>query len=174
MNAFCCSRPFAAALLRFFAFVAIITVAQSATRHVYNATDFEALPTLAAGDIVICHDGTYANVSKTLTSQGTSSAPVIVYAETMGGVAFSGTTSITISGSYLTFAGFRFDGNTAAGGSPGTDKSSILQLASGSSHCRVTNCMFRNYDANAVSGNTYYWFMIRGYNHVIEYNSIEG
>lgn len=34
--------------------------------------------------------------------------------------------------------------------------------------------MFRNYDANAIAGNTYYWFMIRGYNHTIEYNSIEG
>jgi hypothetical protein len=34
--------------------------------------------------------------------------------------------------------------------------------------------MFRNYDANAVSGRTYYWFMIRGYNHTIEYNSFEG
>eukprot|EP01031_Cornospumella_fuschlensis_P051210 gene51210-62619_t len=31
-----------------------------------------------------------------------------------------------------------------------------------------------NYDANAVTGNTYYWIMVRGYNHVLEYNSVEG
>ena len=154
--------------------LAASTARAATTRHVYNATDFEALPALAAGDIVVCHDGIYANVSTTLTGGGTSPAPVIVYAENVGGVAFSGSTSITVAGSYVTFAGFKFDGSTAAGGSPSTNKSSILQLASGSSHCTVTNCMFRNYDANAVAGNTYYWFMIRGYNHTIEYNSIEG
>jgi poly(beta-D-mannuronate) lyase len=144
------------------------------TYDVFSASNFTALPTLGAGDIVVCHDGVYANVVKTLTSNGTSSIPVIVYSQNLGGVAFSGSTSITISGNYLTFAGFKFDGSTAAGGSPSTDKSSILQLASNSNHCKVTNCMIRNFDANAISGNTYYWFMIRGYNHTIEYNSIEG
>jgi poly(beta-D-mannuronate) lyase len=147
---------------------------RATTRHVYTAADFIGLPALAAGDVVICHNGVYANVSKTISGSGTSSSPIRVYAETLGGVAFSGSTAITISGSYVTFAGFKFDGNTAAGGSPSTDKSSILQLASGSSHCTVTNCMIRNFDANAISGNTYYWFMVRGYNHTIEYNSIEG
>lgn len=171
----CWFRSLAAASLRLAVFALLSSAAlQAAVRHVYNATDFEALPALAAGDIVICHDGTYANVTKTLTSSGTASSPVIVYAENLGGVAFSGETSITISGSYLTFAGFRFDGSTAAGGSPASNKSSILQLASGSTNCRVTNCMIRNFDANAVSGNTYYWVMIRGYNHTFEYNSIEG
>lgn len=176
MNASCCLPRLAAAALLGRAMVLLLgaTTLSAATRHVYNATDFEALPTLAAGDIVVCHSGTYANVTKTLTSNGTASSPVVVYAESVGGVAFSGETSITIAGSYLTFAGFKFDGNTAAGGSPSANKTSILQLASGSSHVTVTNCMFRNFDANAISGNTYYWFMIRGYNHVIEYNSIEG
>ena len=153
---------------------ATASAARAVTRHVYSGSDFNALPTLAAGDIVICHDGVYANVSKTISGSGTASNPIRIYAENLGGVAFSGSTSITISGAYIVFAGFKFDGNTAAGGSPSTDKSSILQLASGSSHCRVTNCMIRNYDANAVSGRTYYWFMVRGYNHTIEYNSIEG
>jgi hypothetical protein len=154
--------------------LSLVAHAHAVTRHVYNATDFEALPALAAGDIVICHNGTYVDVSKTITGGGTSGSPAIIYAENVGGVAFAGATSITISGSYITFAGFKFDGSTVAGGSPATDKSSILQLASNSSYCKVTNCMFRNYDANAVSGRTYYWFMIRGYNHTVEYNSFEG
>ncbi len=176
MNTPACSRLRPSALVAFFVLVLIgfSAAARAVTRHVYNAADFLALPTLAAGDIVICHNGTYPNVSKTLTSNGTAGSPVIVYAENIGGVAFSGSTAITIAGSYLTFAGFKFDGNTAAGGSPSTNKSSILQLASGSDHLTVTNCMFRNYDANAVAGSAYYWFMIRGYNHTIEYNSIEG
>jgi poly(beta-D-mannuronate) lyase len=148
--------------------------AAATTYNVYSASDFVGLPALAAGDVVVCHDGVYANVVKTLSASGTSSSPVTVYAQNLGGVAFSGSTSITISGAYLTFAGFKFDGSTAAGGSPSTDKSSILQLGSGSQYCKVTNCMFRNFDANAVSGNTYYWFMIRGYHHTIEYNSVEG
>lgn len=148
--------------------------AHATTYPVYTTADFNNLPALAAGDIVVVHNGVYANVSKTLTGSGTAGNPVLVYAESIGGVAFSGSTAITVAGSYVTFAGFKFDGDTAAGGSPSTNKSSILQLASGSDHCTVTNCMIRNYDANAIGGNTYYWFMIRGYNHLIEYNSIEG
>jgi hypothetical protein len=91
---------------------------QGVTRHVYNATDFEALPTLAAGDIVICHNGTYTDVSKTITASGSSGSPVIIYAENVGGVAFAGATSITISGSYVTFAGFKFAGTPSPAAHP--------------------------------------------------------
>jgi hypothetical protein len=155
-------------------FTVTAAAAHAAVHDVYTSPDFTALPTLPAGDTVLVHNGVYPNVTVTLTGNGTAANPVIIYAETNGGVAFSGVTAVTIAGSYVTFAGFKFDGDTAAGGSPGTNKSSILQLASGSNHCTVTNCMIRNFDANAVPGNTYYWFMVRGYTHTIEYNSIEG
>lgn len=157
------------------ALVALPALAPAARYDVYTAADFTGLPALAAGDTVVVHDGTYANIgSKTITGSGTPASPVLIYAENPGATVFAGTTRIVLSGSWLTFAGFKFDGQTAAGGMPGAEKWGIIQTAAGSSDCRITNCMFRDFNAGAVAGNTYYWFVIQGYRHTVDYNSFEG
>ncbi|PTX90951.1 chondroitinase-B domain-containing protein [Opitutus sp. ER46] len=156
--------------------LAALTLPAHAARHdVYTTADLLALPTLAAGDTVVVHDGTYTDVgSLTLGGAGTASAPITIYAANPGAAVFAGSTHIVLSGSWVTFAGFRFDGQTAAGGMPGTEKWGIVQTASRSSDCRVTNCMFRDFNAGAVSGNTYYWFVVQGYRHTLDHNSFEG
>lgn len=153
-----------------------LSLAARAARHdVYTAADFIALPALAAGDTVVVHDGIYANVgNKTITGNGSASSPILIYAENPGGAAFSGTTRIVLSGDWMTFAGFKFDGQTAAGGMPAAEKWGIVQTAADSSDCRITNCMFRDFNAGAIAANTYYWFVIQGYRHTIDYNSFEG
>ncbi len=158
------------------ALTVLLTTAARATRYdVYTTADFTSLPTLAAGDTVVVHDGTYSNVgSKTLTGNGTAANPILIYAQNSGAAVFAGTTHIVLSGSWLTFAGFRFDGQTAAGGMPGAEKWGIVQTDADSSDCRITNCMFRDFNAGAVTGNTYYWLVVQGYRHTINYNSIEG
>jgi len=153
----------------------LVTVARATRYDVYTTADFTGLPTLAAGDIVVVHDGTYSNVgSKTITGSGTSANPIMIYAQNSGAAVFAGTTHLVLSGSWLTFAGFRFDGQTAAGGMPGTEKWGIIQTAADSSDCRITNCMFRDFNSGAVAGNTYYWLVIQGYRHTVNYNSFEG
>jgi len=147
-----------------------------ATRYdVYTTSDFTNLPTLAAGDSVVLHDGTYSNVgSKTITGSGTAANPIFIYAQNSGAAVFAGTTHIVLAGSWMTFAGFRFDGQTAAGGMPGAEKWGIVQTAADSSDCRITNCMFRDFNSGAVAGNTYYWLVVQGYRHTVNYNSLEG
>jgi poly(beta-D-mannuronate) lyase len=142
----------------------------AATRHVHNAEELLALPPLAAGDVVVVHDGVYKDVDKEIAGQGTAERPVTVHAESSGGVAFGGASSIVISGDYVTFAGFRFDGETAAGGA--AQKGGVLQLKKGSRHCRVTNCMFRNF--NKSQWTDLKWLVVEGYDHVVEYCSFEG
>ena len=164
---------------RLFALVVVSALLPALVRaaryDVYSTSDFTGLPTLAAGDTVVVHNGTYSNVgSKTLTANGTSADPVLVYAENPGSAVFAGTTHIVLAGSWMTFAGFKFDGQTAAGGMPGAEKWGIVQTAADSSDCRITNCMFRDFNSGAVSGNTYYWFVIQGYRHTVDYNSFEG
>lgn len=143
----------------------------AATYNVHNVSDVQNLPTLSPGDIVIFHDGTYANVNKTLTGNGTAEEPIFVYAANLGGASFSGSTRISLSGSHIILAGFKFDGVTANGGQ--ADRWGIVQTASGSSDCVITNCMFRDFNANSITANTY-WLVIQGYRHHVEYCSFEG
>ena len=150
-------------------------VVRGARYDVYTVADLAGLPALNAGDTVVVHDGTYADLgSKTITGSGTSGSPIVIYAENPGGAVFAGTTRFALSGSWITFAGFKFDGQTAAGGMPAAEKWGIVQTAPGSSDCRITNCMFRDFNAGAVTGNTYYWLVIQGYRHTVDYNSFEG
>lgn len=156
--------------------MAVLPAAVRGARHdVYTTADFTGLPALSAGDTVVVHDGTYANVgNKTITGGGTSGNPIIIHAETPGAAVFAGSTRIVLSGSWITFAGFKFDGQTAAGGMPPAEKWGIVQTAADSADCRITNCMFRDFNAGAVAANTYYWLVIQGYRHTVDYNSFEG
>jgi poly(beta-D-mannuronate) lyase len=150
--------------------LAVSGAAFGETRHVRTSADFMALPALEAGDQVIVHDGKYADVDKEITGEGTAAQPILIQAETPGGVAFSGQTYVGILGSYVTVAGFRFDGDTAEGGPK--RKGGTLRLGKGSRHCRVTNCMFRNFNKSPITDAQ--WLLIEGFEHVIDYNSLEG
>ena len=140
------------------------------THHVRTSADFMGLPVLKAGDRVIVHDGRYADVVKEITGEGTAERPVLVYAQTLGGAAFAGATHVSILGSHVTFAGFRFDGETAPGGPQ--RKGGTLRLGRDSRRCRVTNTMFRAFNEGSVRES--HWLVVEGYEHAIEYNSFEG
>jgi poly(beta-D-mannuronate) lyase len=142
------------------------------TRHVRTSADFMALPALSAGDVVVVHDGRYADVDKTIEGHGTAERPIVVYAETPGAVAFGGTSTLDVSGEYVTLAGFRFDGETLAGGP--ARASGVLSLAKGSRHCRITGCMVRSFNKGASTFADTKWLVVEGYEHVIDYNSFEG
>jgi poly(beta-D-mannuronate) lyase len=165
--------------LRLFVLAAALAVLPAAVRgaryDVYTTADFTGLPTLAAGDTVVVHAGTYSNVgNKTITGNGTANNPILIYAENPGTAVFAGSTRIVLSGTRITFAGFKFDGQTVAGGMPPAEKWGIVQTAANSADCRITNCMFRDFNAGAITGNTYYWLVIQGYRHTVDYNSFEG
>jgi poly(beta-D-mannuronate) lyase len=144
--------------------------AAAETHHVRTAAEFMALPALKAGDHVVVHDGKYADVEKDITGEGTAEQPIVVRAETMGGVAFAGQTYVGILGSHVTFAGFRFDGETAEGGP--RRKGGTLRLGQGSRRCRVTNCMIRGFNKSPLVDTQ--WLVVEGFENVVEYSSFEG
>lgn len=151
------------------------TAARGARHDIRTVSELASLPMLSAGDTVVVHDGIYENLgTKTINGSGTQANSIVIRAENPGSVAFAGTTRIVIAGSWITLAGFRFDGETAPGGMPAAEKWGIVQTAPGSEDCRITNCMFRDFNAGAMSGNTYYWLVIQGYRHAIDHNSFEG
>jgi hypothetical protein len=81
------------------------------------------------GDTIIVRNGLYTNNSPIIVrTVGTASRPVVVRAETVGGVEITGTAAFTLSSpaAYVAIEGFKF-----------TDSGPIV-IDSGASHCRFT------------------------------------
>ena len=74
----------------------------------------KALPTAKPGDVLVIADGTYENQLLELRGRGSSERPVVVRAETPGGVIFSGRSALSIEGEQLVVEGLLFtDGHAA-------------------------------------------------------------
>ena len=89
----------------------------AATYTVNNATDFNNLPRLNAGDVVQMNSGTYGALNKTLESSISDDTtaknnPVLVYAVTPGGVVVNAPSKITLSGRGIILAGLDFNANS--------------------------------------------------------------
>jgi len=63
---------------------------------------------LAPGDVLVVRDGEYGGWSLRLETSGTADRPIIVTAETPGGVTFAGTASLRVRADHLIVGGFVF------------------------------------------------------------------
>ena len=161
-----------------FVLVALVlaTLSRAVTHHVYNATDFNALPSLNSGDIVILHDGNYGALNKTLTSTIADDAtaqsdPVFVIAENAGGANITAPSQITLAGRGIVLAGLDFTSTSGMLDNGGTSPAWIIRTASNSRYMTLSNLRFFNADAGDDYG---HWVYIEGFNHTIEYSSFEG
>ena len=64
---------------------------------------------LRPGDELVVRDGVYAAWQAELVGEGTAERPVVIRAETPGGVIFKGDTRLRITGRFITLKGFRFE-----------------------------------------------------------------
>ena len=108
-------------IFRFICFGSLIFLslnsANAATYTVNNATDFNNLPRLNAGDVVQMNSGTYGAINKILESSISDDTtaknnPVLVYAVTPGGVVVNAPSKITLSGRGIILAGLDFNANS--------------------------------------------------------------
>ena len=88
----------------------------SSFNNTYTATSSASFDTAyasaTAGDAIVVTDGSYSGWgTKTISKSGTASNRLYILAETRGGVTFSSTTAFTLSGAYITVAGFNFNGS---------------------------------------------------------------
>lgn len=152
------------------------SLSPAVTHHVYNATDFNSLPNLDSGDIVVLHSGTYGSLNKTLVSTIADDAtaqsdPVFVYAEVNGGVDVAAPSQITLQGRGIVLAGLDFISGSGMLDNGGTAPAWIIRTAADSRHMVVSNVRF----LNATAGDDYgHWIYAEGFNHTIEYCSFEG
>ena len=97
-----------------------------------------ALLKAAPDDTIVVKDGAYADVKLDWKAYATADKPIVVRAETPGGVCLSGKSELKISGEGLTVSGFLFRGCVR-------DKGSVVEFRSGddlAQGCRLTDCAF--------------------------------
>jgi hyaluronate lyase len=137
----------------------------AATYTVNNATDFNNLPQLRAGDVVKMNSGTYGAINKTLESLISDDTtakdnPVLVYAVTPGGVVVNAPSKITLSGRGIILAGLDFNANS------GILADYLVGTAPGSRYMTLSHLRFNGCAAGATDGK---WIYIQGFYATIEY-----
>jgi len=88
-----------------------------------------------AGDTIVIANGRYNGWSADLDCRGTSRQPVTIRPESAGGVVLTGRSRFSITGSYVTVDGLRFEE---------CDFERNLLDFKRSDHCRIVNCVFDN------------------------------
>jgi len=133
---------------------------------VNNKTDLQnRMASAVPGDTVIVTNGTYdfGAISFTNNNGSSSAAPIVLKAETISGVVFTGSTRIQFKGNGIEINGFKF-----ANGNAGT--SAVIRFGTSSTsvsnYCRITNITIDNYNTpDSVTENE--WVGIYGiYNRV--------
>lgn len=121
--------------------------------------------TLVAGDVVIWLDGTYTDQQiRWNGQQGTESSPIILKAETPGGVIFTGDSRINFFGSYLIVDGFYWKGGEGA--------SNHIEFRKNGSNsdfgmnCTIRNCAFDNLVTPEPDKSR--WIVLYGSGNVVE------
>ena len=98
------------------------------------------------GTVVVVKNGTYHDFRAWICASGTDSAPIVIRAETPGGVKLTGSSYFFIEGSYVHLSGFEFkdiDFETWEEG-----KYSQITTFQNSHHCQISQCKF-NYEGAA-------------------------
>ncbi|WCT10171.1 polysaccharide lyase 6 family protein [Mucilaginibacter jinjuensis] len=93
-----------------------------------------------AGDEIVIANGNYTNWESTVNTNGTSTKPVIIRAETPGKVVFSGDVNkpvFQLTGTYTEISGLTFSGCNVFKAQGGV----LIELKN-SKYCRITACTF--------------------------------
>ncbi|GAA4113526.1 hypothetical protein GCM10022393_12590 [Aquimarina addita] len=141
-----------------------ITPIVAAEYTVSSAEEFNNL-NLVAGDVVTWTDGIYTDQTiNFINATGTSTNPIILKAQTPGGVIFTGTSKLFFFGSYLIVDGFYWK--------EGNGTSDHIQFRrNGSNTDFGTNCIIRNCAFNnlfTIEPEKSRWIVLHGTNNVVE------
>ena len=123
----------------------------------------------APGDTVIIADGIYRDVQTILSGKGMPRRPIVIMAETPGGVIVEGQSYLKISGEWLEVSGIWFRNGCSPTGT-------VIEFRNGSEHaydCRVTGCVIDHFNpaSRQTKGN---WVQIYGKRNRFDHNTIVG
>ncbi|NBS84120.1 MAG: hypothetical protein EBS59_05415, partial [Verrucomicrobia bacterium] len=143
------------------------------TYSVSNETEFNALPSLKAGDIVQMQSGTYGSLNKNIISTIGSddlaiANPIKIYAVKPGGVIVNAPSYLLFSGRGIIFAGVDFGSGC---GRLSTSNADIVCADYGSKYITFSHLRFTGCGSTNASGEDVHWIRLRGFNNTIEYCS---
>ncbi len=138
--------------------------------RVSNAAELAlALSTARPGDTLTLTNGVWTDQSLMFAGYGTPSAPIILRAESYGGVVLTGTSTLRISGRHLVVDGLLFrDGYSASG--------AVVEFRGSngeSDSCRLTNCSIIDYNP-AVNTTDYKWISLYGTHNRVDHCYLRG
>jgi len=128
-----------------------------------------AMAAAIPGDTLTMVSGTWTNANISFAGFGTSIAPILLRAETAGGVVLTGTSTLRISGKHLIVDGLLF----INGSSPSGDVIEFRGSNGESDSCRLTNCTVRDYNP-ADSTKDYKWVSLYGTHNRVDHCYFKG
>jgi len=151
--------------------VSLVSGAVSAKTIHVNTIDAlnDAVPNAAPGDEIVLADGAYRDAELRIHGQGGEGSPVLVRAQTEGGVKLTGESNLRLWGRFVTVQGFSFeDGHPG-----GTD---VVQFRRNdddhATDCRLTRCSI--VDFNPPDGESGKWVSIYGQRNRVDHCYIAG
>lgn len=142
--------------------VTCFTIPAIATEYTVKSIDEFNDLVLVAGDVVTWTDGTYLDEGKIVfTADGTSSSPIILKAETPGGVIFTNEVKMEISGDYVVVDGFYWNGGA------GTNNHIVFRKGEVyANNSMLINCAFNNLTPDGTEKHR--WVVLYGTNNVVQ------
>lgn len=128
---------------------------------VSSAEELRALGNIKAGSEVVWRNGDYADVVITINALGTAKKPVIVRAESDGGVRFTGLSRLRIKGKYIVVKGFWWQ-------NPTIEKGAVVSFDKHSSYSRLVECAITGFDCEMRPNCNVKWVSIWGYRNRVE------
>ena len=153
-------------------FVAFVTIALllpysvcgKGSVTISSAKELRQLPADIAGTEIVWRDGSYHNQVVTITASGTEREPIIIRAETLGGVRFTGASSLRIKGSHIIVRGFCWD-------NPLPEKGVVISFDKVSSHSVMEQCVITGENSPMRPQNNIKWVSLWGYKNRVEHCS---
>ena len=119
------------------------------------------LSAIKAGTEVVWHNGEYADETLVVSASGTAQKPIVIRAESDGGVRFTGTSSLRIKGSNIIVRGFVWD-------NPTLEKGVVVSFDRGSSHSLLEECVIKGNKSEMRPANNIKWVSVWGYKNRVE------
>jgi poly(beta-D-mannuronate) lyase len=127
------------------------------------------MTTAVPGDTLTMVNGTWTNANIVFAGFGTTTAPILLRAETYGGVILTGTSNLRISGRHLIVDGILFEN----GYSPSGGAIEFRGSKGESDSCRLTNCAIRDFNP-ADSMKDYKWVSLYGTHNRVDHCYFKG
>lgn len=138
-----------------------LSVSAKESITISSARELSRLSAIKAGTEVVWHNGEYADETLVVSASGTAQKPIVIRAESDGGVRFTGTSSLRIKGSNIIVRGFVWD-------NPMPEKGIVVSFDKTSSHSLLEECVIKGDKSEMRPANNVKWVSVWGYRNRVE------